>query len=249
MNTINRILIEKSGHDNGFENALIDDHGDVVLASARHELVLTIADGDIWSVTLSSMHSVSELKRSFPSVANTGTTFLLPKQPIELLSLFLARAASLAKSLPNHPVKTYQQQAQTEIQKLGILGNTEVERMVKQRIGQNTYRQSLMDYWGGACAVTGVNVPEVLRASHAKPWAECETDDERLDVYNGFLLTANLDALFDKFLISFDEDGKLLISECILPEQGKALGLYEELRLRWIDQKHLVYLHWHRKLV
>lgn len=159
------------------------------------------------------------------------------------------RAASLAKSLPNHPVKTYQQQSQAEIQKLGIIGNTEVERMVKQRIGQNTYRQSLMDYWGGACAVTGVNVPEVLRASHAKPWAECETDDERLDVYNGFLLTANLDALFDKFLISFDDDGKLLISERILPEQRKAMGLYEDLRLRWIDQRHLAYLQWHRHIL
>ena len=75
---------------------------------------------------------------------------------------------------------------------------TEVERMVRQRIGQQNFRQALMTYWGGACAVTGIDVSDVLRASHIKPWAECATDAERLDVFNGFLLSANLDALFDK---------------------------------------------------
>lgn len=46
-------------------------------------------------------------------------------------------------------------------------------------------------------------------ASHAKPWAECANDAERLDVFNGFLLVANLNALFDRFLISFDDTGRL----------------------------------------
>ena len=55
--------------------------------------------------------------------------------------------------------------------------------MVRQRVGQNKFRDAMLDYWGGACAVTGVAIPEVLRASHAKPWAECGTDAERLDVF------------------------------------------------------------------
>lgn len=96
----------------------------------------------------------------------------------------------------------------------GIVG-TEVERMVRQRVGQNKFRDAMLDYWGGACAVTGVALPEVLRASHAKPWAECATDAERLDVFNGFLLSANLDALFDRFLISFDEQGVLVIAPAL----------------------------------
>ena len=41
--------------------------------------------------------------------------------------------------------------------------------MVRQRVGQNKFRDAMMDYWGGACAVTGVAIPEVLRASHASP--------------------------------------------------------------------------------
>ncbi len=83
--------------------------------------------------------------------------------------------------------------------------------MVRQRVGQQTFRQAMLDYWGGACAVTGLALPQALRASHAKPWAECVSDAERLDVFNGFLLSANLDALFDQFLISFTDDGELLM--------------------------------------
>ncbi len=78
---------------------------------------------------------------------------------------------------------------------------------MRQRVGQQKFREAMLEYWGGACAVTGVGLSEVLRASHAKPWAECASDAERLDVFNGFLLNANLDALFDRFLVSFDEHG------------------------------------------
>jgi hypothetical protein len=59
---------------------------------------------------------------------------------------------------------------------------------VRQRVGQEVFRAALIDYWGGACAVTGLALPEVLRASHSQPWADCTTDEERLDVFNGFLL-------------------------------------------------------------
>ncbi|ACK80676.1 MULTISPECIES: type 2 periplasmic-binding domain-containing protein [Acidithiobacillus] len=42
--------------------------------------------------------------------------------------------------------------------------------MVRQRIGQQKFREAMLTYWGGACAVTGLALPDVLRASHAKPW-------------------------------------------------------------------------------
>jgi putative restriction endonuclease len=47
-----------------------------------------------------------------------------------------------------------------------------------------------VDYWGGRCPISGVDQPELLRASHIKPWADCSTDAERLDVFNGVLLAA-----------------------------------------------------------
>jgi putative restriction endonuclease len=60
-----------------------------------------------------------------------------------------------------------------------------------------------MEYWGGRCPITGLEQPELLRASHIKPWADCATDAERLDVFNGLLLGAHIDAAFDSALISF----------------------------------------------
>ena len=69
-----------------------------------------------------------------------------------------------------------------------------------------------MTYWGGRCAITEVTEPRLLRASHIKPWAKCETDAERLDVYNGLLLAAHLDAAFDAGLISFTDEGAILFS-------------------------------------
>jgi putative restriction endonuclease len=86
----------------------------------------------------------------------------------------------------------------------------------------------------------------VLRASHAKPWAECASDAERLDVYNGFLLSANLDALFDRFLISFDPAGGLLLSAAIGEQEIHRLGLNKPLGLRWLAAGHAPYLDHHR---
>ena len=106
-----------------------------------------------------------------------------------------------------------------------------------------------MDYWAGACAVTGIELPEVLRASHAKPWEDCDSDDERLDVFNGFLLSANLDALFDRGLITFDQASRLICSPKLTPQQLSSLQLHDGLSLRWLAPEHEQYLSWHRSKV
>ena len=124
--------------------------------------------------------------------------------------------------------------------------DTESEALVKERRGQDKYRKRLEQLWDSRCAVTGVGIPEVLRASHAKPWKDCATGQERLDPYNGFLLNANLDALFDKFLISFDDDGHILISPRLSMSDLEIMGITADLRLRRIDRRHLPYLAYHR---
>jgi putative restriction endonuclease len=107
--------------------------------------------------------------------------------------------------LPDQAMTAFDAQVQAALAELepAAAKNTEVQRLVRQRVGQQAFRHAMLDYWGGACAVTGVAVPQALRASHAKAWALCATDAERLDVYNGFLLSANLDALFDANLATF----------------------------------------------
>ena len=126
------------------------------------------------------------------------------------------------------------------------LSVTESPTVVRQRIGQQRYRKALEQLWDGKCAVTGISEACLLRASHAKPWAECETGRERLSEYNGFLLNVALDALFDKFLISFADDGSILLAPSLKPEELAAVGITPEMRIEGIRSEHLPFLSYHR---
>lgn len=146
----------------------------------------------------------------------------------------------LARSLPLEPLRIFE--AQTK----GKPRATEAERLVVQRIGQDVFRDALMTYWGGRCAVTGLAEPRLLRASHIKPWAECETDAERLDVYNGLLLAAHLDAAFDAGLISFGDTGAILFSDRFAESDRAILGVRQDYKLSRVAARHLPNLAWHR---
>lgn len=126
-------------------------------------------------------------------------------------------------------------------------GVTETERLQRVRVGQAIYRRRLEVLWGKACAVTGVTQPELLRASHAKPWAVCESGAERLSPYNGFLLHVGLDALFDKYLITFKFSGRILISPHVDAKSLGLLGIDDTLRLRQVYDEHKPFLAWHRE--
>lgn len=250
MNLLQRVLIEKAGHDNGFEHVLPppdDEH--VLLGSARHgaEVRVRVSQtGFVVALVRCKAALPDELARSFPDALRDGTGFSLADEAA--LVRWLRRAASLAQALPNQPATRFEARVQAELAALGpeTAGNTEVQRLVRQRVGQQAFRQAMLDYWGGACAVTGAALPQALRASHAKAWSLCMTDAERLDVYNGFLLTANLDALFDAYLLSFDDRGEIRISEDVSMAERERLGLSSDMRLRWLDAKHRPYLHFHR---
>lgn len=96
--------------------------------------------------------------------------------------------------------------------------------LVDARLGQGRFRRELLRRWNGACAVTGCRIGAVLRASHCKPWSRSD-NRERLDSNNGLILSANLDALFDAGLISFDDDGGMLIASSISVQERANLGL------------------------
>ena len=247
MNPLQRTLIEKTGNDNGFEHVVASDVSGVTLASARHaNRSLVSLENGAYHVRFEtgSQSLLPELQRSFPATQAADTFRVATKADLAAL---LRRAASLSRALPSQAANDYQQAVTAELAELpASIAGTEVERMVRQRVGQNKFRDAMMDYWGGACAVTGVALPEVLRASHAKPWAECATDAERLDVFNGFLLSANLDALFDRFLISFDEQGVLVTAPALAGIDLQPLGISPGMKLRWVNALHQPYLAMHR---
>jgi hypothetical protein len=127
---------------------------------------------------------------------------------------------------------------------LSNIAETERCQVIKARIGQNLFRDLLLSRWR-KCTLTGCEYWPVLRASHIKPWSEADSK-ERLDVYNGLLLSPNMDALFDKGLITFKDSGEILISPVLSSATQKALGLRTDMRIE-LEKGHVQYISWHRK--
>lgn len=88
-------------------------------------------------------------------------------------------------------------------------GPTETVATAKARLGQNFFRQSVLASYNSRCCITGNPIPELLVASHILPWGKCP--EHRLNPRNGLCLAQTQDAAFDKGLITFDEDFRLVL--------------------------------------
>lgn len=87
------------------------------------------------------------------------------------------------------------------------------DRLVKTRVGQYFFRMSVLNSYRSRCRVTGMKVPELLVASHIKPWSECDERTERTNPSNGLCLNAFHDKAFDKGFMTLDRNYKLVIAE------------------------------------
>ncbi|KVX02627.1 HNH endonuclease [Shewanella frigidimarina] len=125
------------------------------------------------------------------------------------------------------------------------LSDTERDAIVKSRIGQGQFRKSLIEYWS-KCAITGCQKHELLKASHIKPWSRSEPI-ERISLYNGLLLSPNLDSCFDSGFISFDDSGKIMVSNELNEKDMRSLGIQNEMKLFRIEPEHRKYLVYHRE--
>ena len=103
------------------------------------------------------------------------------------------------------------------------ISTTERESIVKARIGQGKFREQLLAKYG-SCIISGIDVSKVLVASHIKPWA-VSTNEERVSVNNGLLLSATYDRLFDSGLITFANEGKLIVSRFISEDNRSKLQI------------------------
>ena len=128
-----------------------------------------------------------------------------------------------------------------------IIPKTEKEQLISARIGQGNYRNKLINLWK-KCAVSECKMTDVLIASHIKPWSK-STNIEKLDPYNGLLLLPNYDKLFDKGLISFEDNGKIIISPLIKEEEYKVLGISPNDKLFKVYDENKPYLEEHRRIV
>lgn len=174
-----------------------------------------------------------------PASGPGRATFLL--NGLTELHVALDRVYKLAVSLPEAPLDRFRAKTAS------LPRTTEAERIVIQRIGQDIFRDALLDYWSGRCPMTGITERALLRASHIKPWSDC-TDAERLDVHNGLLLSALWDAAFDRGLVSFADDGSVLASPGLGEKEREALGLARTVPLKGLCGAHRANLTLHRAM-
>ena len=244
--------LEKAAVDNGFDRELPSPSSAVVcwLAFASTQCPLRVwlgvrADGS-FVVALSQdhvAHGLEELGTPSPQARPEGATAALIVVDIVALHRLLRRAFQLSKTLPDELLRAFERQTAS------LPRSTDGERVVIHRIGQDIFRRGQLDYWEERCAVTGLAVPSLLRASHIKPWADCATDAERLDVWNGLLLAPHLDAAFDRGLITFGDDGTIMFADALDARARQILGFDSNLRASGLGEGHRAYLTWHRQRV
>ncbi|MFE8597796.1 HNH endonuclease [Archangium violaceum] len=237
--------LEKAATDNGFDQALEPEGDWLVFASTQCPLrVWLSAFGDaVFLAAFSQLNvarALGEYETPMAAPMPKGATGGRTAPDVPALHRLLRRAFQLCRALPNELLHIFEKQV------AALPKTTEAERLVVQRVGQNLFREGLLDLWEGRCAVTGLAVPALLRASHIKPWADCKTDAERLDVYNGILLAPHLDAAFDLGFITVQDDGSIVVGDALDADARAILGLDQPMRVRSLADGHRAYLPWHR---
>lgn len=119
----------------------------------------------------------------------------------------------------------------------------ERESLVKQRVNQDKFRKILIDRYK-SCCLCGVTYESLLVASHIKPWSKSDSH-EKLDSGNGLLLCPNHDKLFDAGLISFADNGQILISEKLDEANRVYMNISDDMKVK-VEDDNLVYIKYHR---
>ena len=237
--------LEKAATDNGFDLELARTADWLCFGSTQTSM-------RIWLTAIGPSQFAAAMTRSdvldglagmgvaFTNPLPSGATGALNVRDADALHHLLRRAFQLSRTLPDALLRAFQHET------AHLPRTTEAERLVVQRVGQDIFRRGLLEYWDGRCAITGLAVPELLRASHIKPWAACDTDAERLDIFNGLLLAPHLDAALDAGFITIAQDGTVLVSNTLLPDARSVLGLDGTLQVRRLYRAHERYLPSHR---
>lgn len=133
---------------------------------------------------------------------------------------------------------------EAQIRNNANLTETEKYQLVMARRGQGRFRRAVANI-EPRCRITGLADMQHLRASHIKPW-RVATNSERVDGYNGLMLTPHIDHLFDQGYISFTDEGEVLLSGRLDQEAAQVFGIYNGLFAGSFTDKQKVYLAYHR---
>ncbi|SHJ60727.1 putative restriction endonuclease [Tangfeifania diversioriginum] len=178
------------------------------------------------------------------------------KKDAEIFDRFYENREDLAFEseiiLANFEEKTVEEKHRKDLPDLESLKGEDKQRYVKTRVNQNFFRAMILANYEGKCALTGIDISQILFASHIIPWSL--DPENRLNPTNGICLSAHFDTAFDKGLISFDNGYRVILNPILEENRSKPFfynwfkqfeGL--ELKLPYKAKPGLEFLEWHRK--
>jgi putative restriction endonuclease len=150
---------------------------------------------------------------------------------------------------PEADIAEWESRVEKSIATATTLRETEKESLIMARRGQGMFRENVQRI-EKRCRVTGVDRPEHLIASHAKPWRS-STNEERLAGENGLLLTPTIDHLFDRGFIAFEGDGTLLVSPVAHQPSLEQMGIRtdKQVNVGRFSQGQRAFLEFHQENV
>lgn len=116
------------------------------------------------------------------------------------------------------------------------LKGEDILRTVKTRVNQSVFRQMVLSNYNNKCAITGIDIPELLLASHIMPWSKNE--EHRLNPENGICFSALYDKAFDKGLIGINTNHEIIFSDSI--KKKKETEFYKQYFSRLENEKIIV---------
>lgn len=161
----------------------------------------------------------------------------ISKVPFELMNRELAPAQDSKSDY----------EIELEIQTRHLEGDPEKIQLIKSRRGQGIFKANVR-LVENHCRVTGVKNIKHLRASHIKPWS-VSSKEEKLDGFNGLLLSPHVDHLFDRGFISFKNDGDLLVSRELNPIVLEQWKIADSVNVGSFKASQTRYLEFHRDMV
>lgn len=134
----------------------------------------------------------------------------------------------------------------TQIDNETDISETQRIQLAKARIGQGLFRKLVL-LEDPRCKVTGIEDQRLLIASHIKPWRDA-TNQERLSGSNGIMLSPHVDALFDKHLLTFEDDGHMRVHASLPLDVLDRWSIRPHQRAQGFKPAHAQFLAHHRKL-
>lgn len=180
------------------------------------------------------------------------------KKDAEIFAQFYSNREELAFeseiALSEFEEKTIEEKHFYQLPDLENFSGQEKQRYVKTRVNQHFFRSMILANYDGKCAITGIDITQIIFASHIVPWSK--NIEHRLNPANGICLSAHFDSAFDKGLITFDSNYQLILNSDLKENERKEYFFNwfkqfegKKLTLPLKAKPKVEFLEWHREQI